>query len=255
MVMVGYQNANNINCGTTGVVEQVAPTAFTANALYCKAGVAAVPADAGQCFLYKNGVPSALTCTLGAGTSCNDTTHTASFVAGDTYSLRVTTSTAGTDLNGQYTHVCPYPIMRSLLAFLILTTLCSAQVVFSGTGTSMGTGGVIFTTQSGGGGGGTGTDCTGLAFCASPTGTGTDCTQANPCSLAQMFTNLQGHPGGIASGVLTCPSGNNLLPVASGNYAYGGRFGLCGPPNSDSALSGLQSCYLRRRESTRNMVN
>jgi hypothetical protein len=62
----------------------------------CKAHTAGTNASSGACTLYVNGSPTALTCTIGTGTSCSDTTDTVSVPDGGTIGIRVTTQTSDT---------------------------------------------------------------------------------------------------------------------------------------------------------------
>lgn len=81
------------NCSTIGVVELPMPITCTAQKLYATAGLGGLAAGSGTMTVYKNTAATTLTCAMGSGvgaTSCNDTTHTVSFTAGDTWSLRVT---------------------------------------------------------------------------------------------------------------------------------------------------------------------
>lgn len=81
------------NCATVGTVELPMPITCTAQRLYATAGLGGLAAGSGTVTVYKNTAASALTCAMGSGvgaTSCNDVTHTVSFTAGDTWSLRVT---------------------------------------------------------------------------------------------------------------------------------------------------------------------
>lgn len=92
--VLGNYNTNG-NCNGLTVIEFPFPVAVTASRLYCRASAAGGQAGSGVVSLYKNGSASALTCTLGTGTSCSDTTNSVSFVPGtDTHSVRVLTGQA-----------------------------------------------------------------------------------------------------------------------------------------------------------------
>jgi hypothetical protein len=77
---------------------QVMPTAGTLSSLYVELSANINAGATGIFTIMKNGSAQALTCTIGAGASTgNDTTHSVSYVAGDTISIRATyTGTPGT---------------------------------------------------------------------------------------------------------------------------------------------------------------
>jgi hypothetical protein len=81
-------------CTTTGVAEIPIPATCSMQKMYVTASAAGGAAGSGATTLFKNGSGTALTCTLGTGTTCNDTTHTVSFNAGDTWSMRTVTAQA-----------------------------------------------------------------------------------------------------------------------------------------------------------------
>lgn len=71
------------------------PVACTAKNLYAVNGTAGALVTSGIVTLYQSGVgATALTCTLGTGTNCHDTTHTVSIAAGDNLAIAVTTGQA-----------------------------------------------------------------------------------------------------------------------------------------------------------------
>jgi len=53
----------------------------------------------GVATIYKNGSATSITCTVGTGTSCSDTTHTVAVVAGDIVSIAIATQTSTTLAN------------------------------------------------------------------------------------------------------------------------------------------------------------
>ena len=71
------------------------PATCTAQKMYVNAGAAGANSGSGVVTLYHNGSASTLTCTLGTGLTCNDTTHTVSITAGDTYYIGVLTNATG----------------------------------------------------------------------------------------------------------------------------------------------------------------
>ena len=82
-------------------------SACTAKNLYVKASAAGGQATSGKVELYKNGSASGLTCTLGTGTTCNDTTHTVALTTSDVWSVRITTAQTGdTTGNPRVTFQC-----------------------------------------------------------------------------------------------------------------------------------------------------
>lgn len=83
---------------TSGVMFPVSSAATMAN-LRCKSQSAGVNASSGAVTVRKNGVAQTTTCTIGAGTTCSDLTHSFSVAAGDTVDLVFTTQTAETVAN------------------------------------------------------------------------------------------------------------------------------------------------------------
>lgn len=66
----------------------------TVRSMVIAAGTAGTDASTSGVFtLYKNGSSTTLTCTVGTGTSCSDSTHVQSFVAGDVLAIQFTTHT------------------------------------------------------------------------------------------------------------------------------------------------------------------
>jgi hypothetical protein len=101
------RNAATPSCsanGTNSTVNSfVTPGSCTARNLYVRSTTAGASASACSVKFYHNGAATALSCLLGTGTSCNDTTDTVSIAAGDTYGIEVVTSTAGSDACGGIT--------------------------------------------------------------------------------------------------------------------------------------------------------
>lgn len=85
---------SNGNCNSATIVEAPIPVASTASRFYCRAGSAGAQAGSGVMTLYKNGSPTAITCTLGTGTTCSDLVNSVAFAAGDTHAIRVLTGQA-----------------------------------------------------------------------------------------------------------------------------------------------------------------
>ncbi len=74
------------SCTTSTAIPVPIPYACTAGNLYVVAGVS--PTSTAAVTLYKNGSASALTCTLtNPATTCNDTSHTVSLIAGDLWAV------------------------------------------------------------------------------------------------------------------------------------------------------------------------
>lgn len=95
-------NVSACNGAATITVAQEIPVpiACTMKSLYVKAATAGSVAGSGVITLLKNGTTSALTCTIGTGTSCSDLTHTVAFAAGDAYVVGVATGQAADALSG-----------------------------------------------------------------------------------------------------------------------------------------------------------
>lgn len=84
-----------LTCTDTGALGYVpAPSAGTINNLRCFANHAGVNASSGAVTVRKNGTPQTLTCTIGTGAACNDTTHSFSVAAGDLLTVQYTTQAA-----------------------------------------------------------------------------------------------------------------------------------------------------------------
>jgi hypothetical protein len=76
---------------TTELLSIPVATAGTIRNLRVKAGTAGFAAGSGVMTLRKNAVDTTITCTIGTGTTCNDTTHNFTVVAGDLISLKMVT--------------------------------------------------------------------------------------------------------------------------------------------------------------------
>lgn len=84
--------ATTVACtDTTENLSIPAATAGTIRNLRVKSGTAGFAAGSGVMTLRKNGVDTAVTCTVGTGTTCSDTTHNFTVVAGDLISLKMVT--------------------------------------------------------------------------------------------------------------------------------------------------------------------
>lgn len=68
----------------------------TLRSLYASATAAGTNASSGVVTVLKNGAAQTLTCTIGTGTFCNDSTHSVTFASGDLISLQFTTQAADT---------------------------------------------------------------------------------------------------------------------------------------------------------------
>jgi hypothetical protein len=100
ITMPPFGTANAASCSSTFTGNEL-PMEFagTITVFRAKAGTGGSTSTSGTFTLYKNGSATAITCAIGTGTTCNDTTHTVSFVAGDTIGVRFTTSAAETLAN------------------------------------------------------------------------------------------------------------------------------------------------------------
>ena len=87
---------NGLSCTIAGSTATIPiPITCTAKNLYVTASSGGAVAGSGVVTLTKAGTGStALTCTLGTSTSCNDTTHSVSFSAGNNWGVIVTTGQA-----------------------------------------------------------------------------------------------------------------------------------------------------------------
>ncbi len=94
LVLAPAELAATANCSaTTTAVEIPVPYKCTAEKLYAVAGTGGNNiTNSGVTTLYHNNSGTALKCTIGTGTSCNDPTDTVTLNAGDTWSVRTTSS-------------------------------------------------------------------------------------------------------------------------------------------------------------------
>lgn len=89
-----------LTCTSTTVsLGPVMSKSGTVYALNVTAGTGGVNASSGVVTVLKNGGATTMTCTLGTGTSCIDTTHTFTYVNGDVISAQFTTQVADTLAN------------------------------------------------------------------------------------------------------------------------------------------------------------
>lgn len=102
-------NSTNNNCQVpvSSIQDPPFPIACTAYNLYVTASTAGGAAGSGVMAVAKNNSAQTLTCTLGTGTACNDTTHTFSIAAGDRIRIQVTTGQLNdTTANIRATFLC-----------------------------------------------------------------------------------------------------------------------------------------------------
>jgi hypothetical protein len=97
LTLFGLGNFTALTCTQSGVAGSIPmPSAGTLKNLRVVAVTAGVNASSGVVTVMDNGVSTGITCTLGTGTTCNDTTHTASVAAGDLILIQFTTQGAET---------------------------------------------------------------------------------------------------------------------------------------------------------------
>jgi hypothetical protein len=103
----GFGQSAAITCTSTTVNLGKVMTQPTLSAglgtLVVSAGTGGTNASSGVVTILKNGVATAITCTLGTGTFCDDQTHTVAVAAGDVISAQVTTQAADTLANVKIT--------------------------------------------------------------------------------------------------------------------------------------------------------
>ncbi len=92
--------------GTERLVQNIMPTGGTVNSFYVFIETAPGGAASWTFTLRKNGVDTAVTCTV-AGTAqiCSDTAHSAAYVAGDLVSVRESSAGGPNNSAGQWTAV------------------------------------------------------------------------------------------------------------------------------------------------------
>jgi hypothetical protein len=99
-----FGTANASSCSSTTTANEL-PMSWsgTLRNLQVKAGSAGRLSTSGVVTLYKNGVATGITCTIGTGTICSDVTHTSTVNVGDTVGIRMTTQSTETLANVRVT--------------------------------------------------------------------------------------------------------------------------------------------------------
>lgn len=104
----GLTGGSTIFAGTAGanateaLVSSPVPVAMTIDKLYASYNTAPVGAQTYIATMRKNGVDTTLTCTVtGAATSCNDTTHSFTVIAGDLVDAKIVASATAATSTGQ----------------------------------------------------------------------------------------------------------------------------------------------------------
>jgi hypothetical protein len=97
--MPGFGGSATTCTTTTAAGGMPAVNAGTIKNLQAKASAAAKNGNDGVITILKNGSSTGITCTIGAGTACSDTTHSASVAAGDVLTITVTTAASETLAN------------------------------------------------------------------------------------------------------------------------------------------------------------
>jgi len=90
--MPGFGGSATTCTTTTAAGGMPAVNAGTIRNLQAKASAAAKNGSDGVITILKNGSSTGITCTIGTGTTCSDTTHSASVAAGDVLTITVTTA-------------------------------------------------------------------------------------------------------------------------------------------------------------------
>ncbi len=93
---LGMQFVPGACTSSSTAVQLPVASAGTLTNLRVRCGTGGKVAGSGVFTLNKNGAGSALTCTVGTGTTCNDTTHSVSVAAGDTMQMVFTTQATET---------------------------------------------------------------------------------------------------------------------------------------------------------------
>lgn len=93
-VLIPAVSGASVTCTNTSHVDMPMPFACTAKNMYVNLGTAGAQAGSGIVTLKKAGSNTIVTCTTGTSTSCNDTTHTVDYAAGDTWFIGVFTGQA-----------------------------------------------------------------------------------------------------------------------------------------------------------------
>ena len=95
--LFGLGQVAALTCTSTTVsLGQVMQQAGTIRALNVTATTGGVSSSSGVFTVDKNGSTTAVTCTLGTGTSCSDTAHLVTYAAGDVLSVQFTTQASET---------------------------------------------------------------------------------------------------------------------------------------------------------------
>jgi hypothetical protein len=99
-ITMPWPGAATTACTNTAAALQVPVTsATTVKNLRVRCGSGGVNASSGAFALVQNGGSTSLTCTVGTGTTCNDTTHSVSLSAGDALLVQFTTQAGETLAN------------------------------------------------------------------------------------------------------------------------------------------------------------
>ena len=84
------------SCTNATIAGAVSKGSKTLMHLFASSTAAGTNASSGVVTVMRNGVSTSITCTIGTGTSCSDTSHVQALSAGDIYSIQFTTQAADT---------------------------------------------------------------------------------------------------------------------------------------------------------------